>query len=299
MARWRSYDAFAAMGTVGNVSVYLGADMLEPAHEAMIPQAESLPARASDAIRSRPGRVKVISWNLLRSVGATCDDVIDLVRRERPDLLVLQEVTSAFDGLADSLGGSYAWRPQPGRIHGLAMWSAVPWTAEPVFSALPPGVWFERIGQTVSAGEFGIANVHLSHGQRLNRRQLRHIADTLPPRAAVLGDFNLVGPALLPQFRDVGPRWPTHRMGDVVPLRIDRCLVRGLRCDEARVLPRRRSDHHPISVTLRAADGSGTPRYAALRYREAASEVLRRAAGRRRSGRPDPAFADAPSDAGA
>ena len=53
------------------------------------------------------------------------------------------------------------------------------------------------------------------------------IAGVLPPRAAILGDFNLVGPTFLPGFRDVGPREPTHIAGDMMPLRIDRCVVRG------------------------------------------------------------------------
>jgi len=87
----------------------------------------------------------------------------------------------------------------------------------------------------------------------LNRRQLRRIARALPERAAVLGDYNLVGPALLPGFDDVGPRHPTHVMGDIVPLRIDRCLVRDLTCLYSAVLPRRRSDHRPIAVTLAVA----------------------------------------------
>ena len=38
--------------------------------------------------------------------------------------------------------------------------------------------------------------------------------------------------------------------GDIVPLRIDRCLVRGLECVEARALTRAASDHRPIVVRL-------------------------------------------------
>lgn len=237
--------------------------------------------------------MKVISWNLLRRVGATQAEVIDLVGQERPDLLLLQEVTDTFETLGEVLGGSFAWRRQPNRIHGLAMWSAVPWVTAPIFGALPRGAMFERLGQIVTVGELGIANVHLSHGQRLNRRQLRTVAALLPHRAAILGDYNLVGPALLPGFRDVGPRWPTHHMIDVVPLRIDRCLVRGLRCEHARVLPRGGSDHRPICVTLSVAEGDGTPRHAAVRYKEAAAAMLHRATGRRRSAKRDPADAGA------
>ena len=75
-----------------------------------------------------------------------------------------------------------------------------------------------RVAQIIDFGPFTVANVHLSHGQLLNRRQLRRIAARLPHCAAVVGDYNLVGPVLLPGFSDVGPRRPTHRMSDVVPL---------------------------------------------------------------------------------
>ena len=48
------------------------------------------------------------------------------------------------------------------------------------------------------------------------------------------------------------PREPTHVAGDVVPLRIDRCLIRGVACLEARALLREASDHRPIVVSLGA-----------------------------------------------
>ncbi len=199
------------------------------------------------------GTLKIISWNLLRLTGATLEDVARLVRQHHPDILLMQEATGAFDLLAEMVGGSY-WRTlQPGRIHGLAVWSAQPLAHPPVVLPLPAGSMFERVCQIIDLGGIGIANVHLSHGQVLNRRQLRRIARVLPPRAAVLGDYNLVGPALLPGFADVGPRHPTHVMGEIVPLRIDRCLVRGLTCLHAAVLPRRSSDHRPIIVTLKSA----------------------------------------------
>jgi endonuclease/exonuclease/phosphatase (EEP) superfamily protein YafD len=108
----------------------------------------------------------------------------------------------------------------------------------------------DRVAQIIDLGLFSVANVHLSHGQMLNRRQLRHIARHLPHRAAVLGDYNLVGPALLPGFRDVGPRDHTHLCADVVPLRLDRCYVRGLVCGDALALDKRPSDHRPIMVRL-------------------------------------------------
>lgn len=202
---------------------------------------------------------KIISWNLLRLTGASLTDVAALIRREQPDVLLMQEATQAMDGLTGQVEGHYLRSPLPGGIHGLAVWSRAPLPHPPIVMRLQSGAMFERLCQILDLGDFTVANVHLSHGQMLNRRQLRRIAEVLPPRAAVLGDFNLVGPALLPGFRDIGPREPTHVAGDLVPLRIDRCLVRGLTCLEARALTREASDHRPIVVRLDVAHSHQRP----------------------------------------
>lgn len=193
---------------------------------------------------------KLISWNLLRLTGASLDDVVRLIRREDPDLLLMQEATKEMDGLIKRVGGQYQRNLMPGRVHGLAVWSPGPLPRTPVVLALQAGAMFHRVCQIVDLGSITIANVHLSHGQILNRRQLRRIARVLPHRAAVVGDYNLIGPALLPGFRDVGPRESTHVAGDVVPLRVDRCLIRGVACLEAKALLREASDHRPIVVSL-------------------------------------------------
>jgi endonuclease/exonuclease/phosphatase family metal-dependent hydrolase len=205
-------------------------------------------------VATGPGRTrKIVSWNLLRRTGAAVADIIALIEQENPDLLLMQEATRDIAALRERVGGEYAWAPLPGRIHGPAIWSRRPWTTPPTVIALPSGALFDRVCQVLNLGDFGIANVHLSHGQMLNRRQLRCLERNLPPRAAVLGDYNIVGPALLPGFRDVGPRRPTHSMVEVLPLRLDRCLVRGLVCHEPAVLPRGASDHRPIVVHLTPA----------------------------------------------
>jgi endonuclease/exonuclease/phosphatase (EEP) superfamily protein YafD len=196
--------------------------------------------------------MKIISWNLLRLTGAKVEDVAQLTQRQRPDLLLMQEATEPMDELPRLLGGYYVRHLLPGRIHGLAAWSRRPLPNVAVLP-LPSGALFHRVCQIFDLGDFAVANVHLSHGQFLNRRQLRRIARYLPTRAAVLGDYNLVGPTLLPGFRDVGPRAPTHVMKDMVPLRIDRCLVRGLDCLATSALPKGASDHRPIAVHLAAA----------------------------------------------
>lgn len=193
----------------------------------------------------------ILSWNLLRAVGAPLDEVVDLARSLQPDIFLMQEAVGTFDRLPSILGGHYARIPLPDRIHGTACWSRFAFRRAPISCALPSGLVVKRTAQLIDFGSFSIANVHLSHGQILNRRQLRRIAPILRPHALVMGDFNLVGPTLLPGFRDVGPREPTHRMADILPIRLDRCLVRNMTPLRSSVLPNQSSDHHPISVTLR------------------------------------------------
>jgi endonuclease/exonuclease/phosphatase (EEP) superfamily protein YafD len=194
--------------------------------------------------------MKIISWNLLHSTGATLDEIERLIDEERPDLLLMQEATEQIDSLPARIGGHCARHPLPGRHHGLGAWSPVPFTPLPITIDLPAGLIVRRLCQIITLPRFSVGNVHLSHGQRLNRRQLNRVFDLLPLRAAVLGDCNLVGPVDQTRFRDVGPRSPTHRAGAILPLRLDRCFVRGLDCVEARVLTKGGSDHHPILVRL-------------------------------------------------
>ncbi len=194
--------------------------------------------------------MKIITWNLLHSTGATIDHVAALIGEQRPDLLLMQETTAVIDALPDRAGGHYVRACLPGRHHGLAAWSAAPLHAPPRTLTLQRGVVVRRICQILDLGAFSVANVHLSHGQLLNRIQLRQIAKRLPERAAILGDCNMVGAPLLPGFSDAGPRLPTHNSAHLVPLRLDRCFVRNLVCRSAEILPRGASDHRPLLVTL-------------------------------------------------
>jgi endonuclease/exonuclease/phosphatase (EEP) superfamily protein YafD len=198
-------------------------------------------------------KMKIISWNLLHRAGATLDEIEQLVHQERPDLLLMQEATREISALRARVGGYSAWHPLPGRRHGLAAWSPRAFLQAPSAMVMEPGLIVRRVCQIIDLGEFFVANVHLSHGQMLNRRQLRRIFEMLPTKAAVLGDCNLVGPVLRSGFRDVGPRRPTHFAGNLFPLRLDRCFIRDLSCTEARVLAKGTSDHHPIMVRLSIA----------------------------------------------
>lgn len=194
--------------------------------------------------------MRIISWNLLHRAGATLDEIERLVQQEAPDLLLMQEATRDIDALPSRVGGYYARNPLPGRRHGLAAWSPRPFLQAPTAITLQPGLLVRRVCQIIELQDFAVANVHLSHGQLLNRRQLDRIFKVLPTKAAVLGDCNLVGPVLHFGFHDVGPRKPTHSAGGLLRLRLDRCFIRDLECREARVLAKGTSDHHPIMVHL-------------------------------------------------
>ena len=61
--------------------------------------------------------MRVISWNLLRLEGAAVADVAELLERERPDVLLMQEVTQHMDVLPHKVPGHYHRLPWPGRIH--------------------------------------------------------------------------------------------------------------------------------------------------------------------------------------
>jgi len=204
--------------------------------------------------------LKIVSWNLLRLTGAAVGDVASLARREKPDVLLMQEATKHMEELPALLGGHFHRLSWLGRIHGLAVWSPHRFAVRAL--SLPasrlPGRLPRRRAQIVQVGDMTFANVHLSHGQLLNRRQLARIAAALRGKpSAIIGDYNIVGPVILPGFTDVGPREPTHYASNVVPFRLDRCLVHGLSCRTADAMDFGPSDHRPIRLDLALVDGWG------------------------------------------
>ncbi|HWF65092.1 MAG TPA: endonuclease/exonuclease/phosphatase family protein [Rhizomicrobium sp.] len=202
---------------------------------------------------SYSGHVRVASWNLLRRVGARAQDVARLISVYHPDLVLLQEATEEISQLPSLVGGHFFRHPMQKRIYGLAAWSphAFPPTSalHLPMSVLPAAVP-RRMAQIVKFHGISFANVHLSHGQFLNRFQLAHIANALEGPAVIMGDFNAVGPIVMPDFRDIGPRQWTHKASNVVSLRLDRCMGREVRCISAAVLDKGPSDHHPILLEL-------------------------------------------------
>jgi endonuclease/exonuclease/phosphatase (EEP) superfamily protein YafD len=194
--------------------------------------------------------LKIISWNLLHTHGASAEQIELLIARHRPDLFLMQEATARIDSLPKSIGGYYERLALPGRLHGLAAWSEQPFHGPGISLPLQRGFIVERVAQILGLHSLTVANVHLSHGQLLNRFQLRQISNALPNRAAILGDCNLIGSPMLRGFSDAGPRRTTHRSARIIPLRLDRCFIKGVHCIGSEVLDYSVSDHKPIMVVL-------------------------------------------------
>ena len=218
--------------------------------------APAFPNHASDH------RLRVVSWNLLRRIGAGVEDVARLVKTHHPDLLLLQECTEDIIALPSLVGGHFFRHPMQSRIYGLAAWSPHPFPASTEIrlpGSILPGRVPPRLAQIVTLRGITFANVHLSHGQFLNRFQLRHIIEQMEGPAAIIGDFNAVGPVGLQGFSDIGPRRRTHRAGKIVALRLDRCIARGLVCSASEVLDKGPSDHHPMVLDIAVSGAFRTP----------------------------------------
>jgi endonuclease/exonuclease/phosphatase (EEP) superfamily protein YafD len=172
-----------------------------------------------------------------------------LIEAEKPDLLLMQEAKPNLKELAEIVGGHFHFLPLPKRVYGLGAWTPHA-IAAPDFVELPssrlPGKVPPRLAQLLEVKGIAFANVHLSHGQLLNRKQLRTAAERLDGPAAIIGDYNAFGRIRLAGFHDAGPRQRTHKYRT----RLDRCLLRGLVCSHATVLDRGPSDHHPIRMLL-------------------------------------------------
>ena len=211
-----------------------------------------------------PSSLRVLSWNLLRRVGARAEDVAALIRVHRPDLVLLQEATEDIAVLPQLVGGHFCRHGMDRRIYGLAAWSHEPFTPSVALrlpASVMPGRVPPRLAQLVKFRGIHFANVHLSHGQFLNRWQLLHIAEVLEGPAAIIGDFNAVGPiplARLPRYRPA-PAHPPGRQcrgAEAGPLH-----GRGRwRPHAAEVLDKGASDHHPIVLDLKAGEGAMTNR---------------------------------------
>ena len=133
--------------------------------------------------------MKVISWNLWHRRGAVLAHLAALIEAEHPDLLLMQEAKPNLSELTDVVGGHFHFLELPKRVYGLGAWTPhdIP---KPDCIELPssrlPGRVPPRLAQLLHVRGIGFANVHLSHGQVLNGRQVRVAAGRLGGRAAMV-----------------------------------------------------------------------------------------------------------------
>lgn len=198
---------------------------------------------------------RILSWNLLHKNGASLKEILALLDSTQADILLLQEARFFTSQILQEKGGFYHRAPLKYYRHGSACWSRFPFLTEPCTLPLPSGSIVERHAQIIRFSlqnkVFSIGNLHLSHRQFLNRQQLRTTSASLGEYGILMGDFNMVGPSMIKDFEDIGPYQPTHKMMNFLPLRLDRCLIKGLIKEDIKKLPRFGSDHHPIMVKLR------------------------------------------------
>lgn len=197
--------------------------------------------------------MRILSWNLLRDTGATLEDIAAIIEEQQPDLVFLQEATQKIQPLQGKIGGFHHQKYLPHRKHGLGIWS--PYPVEPPSIAMLPVSKIkprdQRFCMILKIKKTTFANVHLSHGQWILRKQLHWIATSYEGKMAIIGDFNAVGPTFLKDFKDVGTRCTTHMAKNIFPFRLDRCLTREIPCKRSNALPKGSSDHRPIVVDLK------------------------------------------------
>jgi len=196
--------------------------------------------------------------------------LLNLVQRELPDLIVLVEMTSAWQSAVGTLRDLYPYRvvvPQQDRF-GIALLSRVPFHDQEVVDLLTTPAISARV--SVAGRSVRIIGVHLrppvSAGWAATRnQQLIELGRMLEDRAEpviVVGDFNITSyssifsrwlvdnelrSAALPTAVTIS--WPTFL--PLLGILIDQFVVNeNIRIDDFRRGPAFGSDHYPLTATL-------------------------------------------------
>ncbi len=222
------------------------------------------------------GSIKILSWNMLL-VNRNYEEVLELVRREQPDIVLVIEMSPLTSKHLESLRDEYPhnlWLPAWDGC-GIGMMSRIPNSS---FRAIyPADYWMPAIELEVErasgAGRLSLLGVHTvsphaDDGKRTKLRdaQLEALGDWASERqnsSMIIGDFNIT--AWSPPFwklleegrlkdsswyRGYFASWPT--MFQKLGITIDHALVN----DKIKVLDRRNiydrshSDHYPIVISI-------------------------------------------------
>jgi endonuclease/exonuclease/phosphatase (EEP) superfamily protein YafD len=233
------------------------------------------PVQSARAAAGRP-TIKVLSANVLYHNHET-GRFLDILRRESPDVVLLDEFTPEWRAKLDEVRKAYPYHLEQPRLDafGIALYSRFELESVRPF-ALGPTTAIEARLRT-PAGDATVVGVHLRSPGSPRRAavrnwQLRALADhvaAIPGPLIVMGDFNVTpyspyytdwlartGLTDTRRGRTLSPSWPAFF--PVLAIPIDHCAVsRDVTIIAHRGLPAFGSDHYPILAELALPVASG------------------------------------------
>jgi endonuclease/exonuclease/phosphatase (EEP) superfamily protein YafD len=226
-------------------------------------------AVAAPSLVARGSALKLMSANVWYHNHST-EPLLEIVRRESPDVLLLVEYTPEWAAGADELRATYPHRLEaPGSsAWGIALFSRFPLDSVQPF-ALGSTAAIDTLVRT-PAGPLRLIGVHLRSPTSARRsaqrdRQLDMLVERLAGAhepIALMGDFNITpyspvygeflartGFTDTRRARTLSPSWPAFL--PILGIPIDHCIVSpNITIVSHHGLPRFGSDHYPILAEL-------------------------------------------------
>ena len=248
--RWRSAAALLPFAAISASPIYVGWPVA---------------VRAENPV----AQLTVMNVNV-NAANRNFASLLNLVERELPDLIVLVEMTAAWQTAIGALSNLYPYRvgvPQQDRF-GIALLSRVPFHDQEAVDLLTTPAVSARV--TVAGRAVRIIGVHLrppvSAGwAAIRNQQLIEIGKLLGNRAEpvmIVGDFNITSYSTIfsrwlednelrsaARPTDFAISWPTFL--PLLGILIDQFVVsESVRIDDFRRGPAFGSDHYPLTATL-------------------------------------------------
>lgn len=215
--------------------------------------------------------VKLMLANVLASNG-NAERFIELVKKEQPDVLLMQEATPAWLALLEQIDAAYPYKLSEPRDDpfGIALYSKFPLDSSAIIEAPPHGYPDLLARAIIGSARVTIISSHPSpplgsanYGARnLGLDNAAKLAARSPAPLIVIGDLNttmwahhyrrFVQVSGLRNARrgfGIEPTWPLFLLPAMIP--IDHCLVSDdITVTDFRTGPNIGSDHLPIIVEL-------------------------------------------------
>lgn len=228
-------------------------------------------AASPPAARADASRLRLVSSNL-HAVNEEHQKVLDLVRRENPDVAVFLEVNERWGKALESLGDEWPYSrvvAQPGNF-GIAMCSRLPFEecrVESLSEGYPAIIARFQIGGTpltlFAAHPVPPVSARVSAGRNRQLAELARLVTAASGEKIVVGDMNTTswspffadflaktGLADTRRGRGIQPSWRAD-LPIFTRIPIDHCLAsKGLRATRREIGPDVGSDHLPVIVEL-------------------------------------------------